>query len=316
MRDEQFYINRYRGRKKEGNKKVKFTLYLIVLLIVIFGVLKIRPAQKLIDPNVTSANSEEFFVRQSSLKATVDKALEGSKGRYGLVIKNFKTNETYSYQADQTFTTGSLYKLWVMGTVYEQIKEGILTEDQVLTQSIDALNREFGIDPEDAEQKGGGISMPVKQAVNQMITISHNYAALLLTEKVRLSRVAQFLRDNNFNHSKVGTATTLPESTPYDIAVFYEKLYRGEIVDPSSSEKMLEFLKKQQLNDGLPRDLPDGTIFAHKTGDLNAFKHDAGIVYTPKGNYILVVMSESSSPPGAQDRMADLSEAVYQYFNN
>jgi beta-lactamase class A len=303
-----------RPYQRSSHAKTKIGLYILIFIIIIFTVAKMRGPQKLINPNVTSANFEEFFIKQSSLKDTVNKALEGTNARYGIVVKNFKTNESYAFQADQTFKTGSLYKLWVMATVYQQIKDGILTEDQTLSQSINALNREFGIDPEDAELNGGGIDMPVSQALNQMITISHNYAALLLTEKIKLSKVAEFLKNNNFYHSRVGTNGDLPESTPYDIAAFYEKLYRGEVVDQPSSQKMLETLKKQRLNDGLPRDLPDDTQVAHKTGDLNAFKHDAGIVFAPKGNYIIVIMSESNSPPGAQDRMANISEAVYNYF--
>jgi hypothetical protein len=44
------------------------------------------------------------------------------------------------------------------------------------------------------------------------------------------------------------------------------------------------------------------------------FTHDAGIVYTPKGDYIIVILSEADTPSDAEDEIGQLSEAVYEYF--
>jgi len=149
-----------------------------------------------------------------------------------------------------------------------------------------------------------------------MITISHNYAALLLTEKLKLSQVALWLESNNFNNSKVGTDGATPTTTPSDIAIFYEKLYKGELGNPDSTTKMIELLKKQQLNNKLPKNLPPNTVIAHKTGELGWFTHDAGIIYSEKGDYLIVAMSESSSPKGAEERIAQLSADIFRYFQS
>ena len=73
-------------------------------------------------------------------------------------------------------------------------------------------------------------------------------------------------------------------------------------------------LKDQRLNRKLPADLPSNTVIAHKTGELGMFSHDAGIIYTPKGDYIIVVLSKSDTPAAAEKRIADISKAVYDYF--
>jgi beta-lactamase class A len=153
--------------------------------------------------------------------------------------------------------------------------------------------------------------MKVSDALEQMVTVSHNYAALLLAAKVRLANVANFLASNGFASSQLGEP---PRTTAADIALFFEKLYRHEIVNASSSERMLKLLKAQKLNNKIPRYLPPDIVIAHKTGELNAFSHDAGIVYTPKGDYIIVVLTESDDPIGAAESIARLSEAVYAYF--
>lgn len=270
------------------------------------------------ETRISTSNPLKKIVKiepSASLKEAVDKALEGTKGKYALVIKNLKTGENYYQNQDEVFDAGSLYKLWIMASVFKQIEEGKLTEDQVLSQSIETLNRKFGIDPELAELQEGGITQTVSLALQQMITISHNYSALLLTEKVRLSTVATFLKTNGFTLSKVGTEGDAPITTASEMALFLEKLYNGKLGSEDSTNKMTELLKKQKLNKKLPKYLPPGIPIAHKTGELGWFSHDVGIVYLDKGDYVIVVLSESSSPSGAEERIAEVSKAVYEYFS-
>lgn len=249
----------------------------------------------------------------SSLEKAVSNALAGTQGTYAVVIENMSTGKGYALNGDKVFESASLYKLWVMGTVFDKIQKGEIKGDDVLSQRIEVLNREFEIDDELAELKSGGITLSVDSALNQMITISHNYASLLLMEKVRNSQIKEFIRQNGFNASDLGTP---PETTASDTGLFFKKLYRKELVNWEYSEKMIELLKNQKLNDGIPKKLPEGTVVAHKTGELGWFKHDAGIVFAPSGDYIIVILSESESPNGAQERIAEVSEAIYKYFTS
>jgi beta-lactamase class A len=174
----------------------------------------------------------------------VQDSLKGAPGNYGIYIKSLKTNEMYFEEDRKQFDTGSLYKLWVMGTVFKQIESGDVKEDQVLSQSVATLNSEFGISPNVAEQTSGGVTLTVSEALNKMITISHNYAALLLTEKVKLSSIADYLEQNGFKDSKVGIDGSNPTTNAHDMAMFFEKLYiRGNWVIKTSTEKMFESVK-------------------------------------------------------------------------
>lgn len=253
-------------------------------------------------------------VQTKTLKDVAGGSLAGAKGTYGIAIKNLKTGESYYSNEHRIFEAGSLYKLWVMAETYKQIAKGTLTGDQELHGDIAVLNEKFHIASEEAELTEGVVDFTVKSALTQMITISHNYAALVLSDRVQLSNVANFLRESGFNESSVGTSDKPPKSTAADIASFFEKLYKGNLANTQYTSEMIELLKGQQLNGGLPKFLGN-TMTAHKTGEIGWFKHDAGIVYAPKGDYIIVVLSESNSPAGAQERIALLSKAVYEYFN-
>lgn len=281
------------------------------LLLILIGITAIIVVFNQFVKNKTESNNK---IPASTLKSVIEKTLEGTQGTYGIAIKNLKTGLVYYANEHRIFEAGSLYKLWVMAAVYQQIQNGKLAEDQVLSEDVSALNDKFNIATETAEIKEGTLALTVHDALKQMIIISHNYAALLLTEKIKLSSVATFLKENGLNESIVGTSGGSPTSTPFDIALFYEKLYKGELANQQYTQEMINLLKSQTLNDGLPKYLPDRSKVANKTGDIGWFKHDAGIVYLQSGDYIIAIMSESDFPPGAQEKIALISKAVFDYF--
>lgn len=296
------YIEKRRSLKRRKRLLI-FTVLLLILVTffsAIFYSIKINIG---------------FKQEEKSLNRNIQASLNEAKGVYAISIKNLKTNETYFVNEHKVYDSGSLYKLWIMATVYQQIEAGILNEDEMLSGDIATLNEKFNISSDSADLTEGVITLGIRDALNQMITISHNYAALLLTERVKLSSVAQFLDKNGFKESSIGSDNNPPQTTSSDIALFFEKLYKGELASQENTIKMLEFLKKQQLNDKLPKLLPEGTVVAHKTGEIDYQTHDAGIVYSPKGDYIIVIMSESDMPSAAADREAQISKAVYDYFN-
>lgn len=245
-----------------------------------------------------------------SLASVIAGSLADTKGTYAIVVKNLSTGESYAYNADRPFATASLYKLWIMATAFSQIENNMLSPDEQLSSSIPDLNTLFDISPEYAELTDGYISLSVQQALTQMITISHNYAALLLTKRITLSSVDAFLSSHGLTESFTGEP---PTSTARDIALFYELLYGNKLAGKITTDDMIALLKKQQLNEKLPKYLPDTVEIAHKTGEIDYFSHDAGIVFghTP---YIIVVMSETDNPPAANERIASISNAVYAYF--
>ncbi len=247
----------------------------------------------------------------TELEKTILPLLANEKGDYSVVIKNLKTGEFYNLNEKHIYTSASLYKLWTMGTVFQQIKDGKLTMDKTLSASIPTLNAAFNLG-DDAEATQGAITRTVEDAVEQMITISHNYSAILLTYTVKNATVQKFLADNQFTSSQT---KTIPTTTPEDIAKYFEKLYKGELISKEASNQMLEILKRQELNDRIPKYLPEKTVIAHKTGELYGVKHDAGIVFSPKGDYIIILMSDTASQAHAAEVEAKISKAVWEYFN-
>lgn len=263
------------------------------------------------EPVTAGIDTIQSAINYAKLREVVTVSLEGAQGTYGVYIKNLKTGEKYAVNENRKFASASLYKLWVMVTAFNQIESGKLDPEKILQKQIVELNDTFNIATEDAELTEGTLELSVKRAINQMIVVSNNYAALALTEEVKASSVSNFLRQVGLVSSKLGDP---PSTTARDIGNFYEKLYAGQLATPEDTGEMLEILKSQQLNDRIPKYLPEAVKIAHKTGELNGFKHDAGIVFTQKGDYIIVLMSETKDPQIAAAHEASLSKSVYEYF--
>lgn len=316
-RKDQHFLSRRRRVFVRRIRKILFLsiiIFLAFIFLTFFAFKNKNSKTTIISPLAgtfgTSVRAVSNFFNSSRLNGVVKKSLAGTQGKYAVVIKNLKTNESYSQNENKQFEAASLYKLWVMATVYESVEKGKLDFDKKIEKDIKDLNKEFEIATESAELIEGTVSLTVKSAIRQMIVISHNYAALALTQEVGLSNVSNFLKLHGLANSKTGSP---PMVSAFDIALFYEKLYKGEFASKKSTDEMLDVLKDQQLNDRIPKYLPPEVKVAHKTGEIAYFKHDAGIVFA-NNDYIIVVLSESESPQAASERIALLSKEVYEYF--
>lgn len=310
------YYKRSRLRKRKSPLR-PFIFLVFVFFMLLYTFTKVhnaRPPKQILSPlqmsvkQTLGASSTSY----SELNRIVEDELQGTTGIYGIAIKRLNDGKEYELDSHHVFNSASLYKLWVMGAVYEKINDGKLQLDDPLVGDIADLNDTFNLASGEAELNEGKLSLTVSQALTRMITFSDNYSALLLTTKVKISGLKAFLTKYNLTESKVGSS--LPQTTPHDVMSFYEMLYRGEIVNKFYSDEMISLLKKQQLNDRIPKYIPDSIPVAHKTGELDRVKHDAGIVFAPSGDYIEVVMTDSSDPAAAAEITANLSKNFYNYF--
>ena len=80
---------------------------------------------------------------------------------------------------------------------------------------------------------------------------------------------------------------------------------------------MLDILKRQQVGGRLNLYLPDEILIAHKTGDLDKLEHDVGIVYHPKQNYIICVLTkDNSTNKDGRETIGAISKVVFDMIEN
>jgi beta-lactamase class A len=126
------------------------------------------------------------------------------------------------------------------------------------------------------------------------------------------------------------------QTTPSEIGMLLEDLYQcaqtggsalnavypGQLTQ-NECQEMISHLIKNRLPVLLTAGLPEGTPIAHKhgwvsnNGVINTIG-DAGIIYTPGGNYILVTFVYQPDQlvwEQASELIAQLSQAVYNFYN-
>jgi beta-lactamase class A len=219
-------------------------------------------------------------------------------------------------------------KVPVMIELFRQAEAGLLGLDEPLTVKnefrsiVDGSPYQLSVgDDSDAEvYRRIGKTMPLRDLCEAMITVSSNFAANLLIErlgveniKATLARLGaggmQVLRgveDQKAFDKGLNNVTTAAA-----LGVLMRKIAGGQAVSPKADAERTAILKRQKFNDGIPAGLPAGTPVAHKTGTITKIHHDAAIVYGPHP-YVLVILVR-----GIQDQkvsaalMADISREVW-----
>ena len=270
------------------------------------------PTQPVVAPAVAAAVSlsrcwEPSELRHDpGLEAVIRKVLGSELERYGVVVRNLTDGTEVSIQPEKVFYAASLYKLAVLYEVYRQERAGRLSFSEPLE-----------VTPESAEWDLGTLALlgwsvgsviTVAQAVEAMVTVSDNTSAVLLSGLVGWSSIDEGLRELGLRSTRVNDPT-LPV-TAADLARLLDRIACGAAVDEQASREMIGLLARQRVRDRLPALLPEGTVVAHKTGNWTDATHDAGIVFSPRATYVIVVLSETAWRP---EPIARLSAAVYEY---
>jgi len=231
------------------------------------------------------------------------------QARMGIYVYHFGNGQVLQLNADQRFRAASLYKLVVLYDAYQRLANGTLRADEVLTMSQAAL------DAEPYAEWPLGSRTTVACALESMIVISSNAAAAMVLE--RLGGEPQVTSNARAWGQSENTEITKERAftSPRDVAHLLIAIATDQGITPEANASMRGLLAGQRRNDRLPLPLPLELTIAHKTGELNRLRHDAGIVYAPSGAYLVVAMVEGApSDAAARAAILDLSRELYTYF--
>ena len=128
---------------------------------------------------------------------------------------------------------------------------------------------------------------------DDMIVKSDNPCAEALLQRYGYSNLTRDIRALGLSNAS-GFIGDSPKSTAADLALFMAMLESGQMpIQPASRDRFIGALKRNIYRQGIPAGA-SGTV-ANKVGFLNGLFHDAAIVYSPSGTYVLVIMTEGSS---------------------
>ncbi len=263
-----------------------------------------------------------------SLEASLRSLIAASGAEVAVAFRTLDGHSQVLIDPDKPFHAASTMKVPVMIELFRQSKAGLVSLDQPLD-----IRNEFhsivdgspfklseGDDSDTAVYAAAGKTLTLGQLNEAMITVSSNFAANLLIERLGVEKIRatvtrlgaegmQVLRgvedqkafDKGLNNS----------TTARGLLVLFERLGRGRAVDRKSDAAMIAVLERQKFNDAIPAGLPPGIEVAHKTGSITRIHHDAGIVFAKRPYVLVVLVRGIQEQKESAALMAAISKAVY-----
>ncbi|HLQ39712.1 MAG TPA: serine hydrolase [Tetragenococcus sp.] len=254
------------------------------------------------------------------LKQQIQQFISEQEGNVGVYIKNLKTAEEIRINEEKVFPSASTIKLTIMIEIFQQVKDGKLSLNKKITLTEEMLTDGDGI----LKELALGHQFTIREIMTLMIILSDNMATNILIDLLSMEAINQNIADMGLKKTrlqrkmmdlKAAEEGRENQITAREAGEIMQMIYAGKCVDQKASEEMLAILKKQQVSGRLDLYLPEEVVIAHKTGDLDCLEHDAGIVYLPENNYIIVVLTnEGKSNKEGREIIGKISKMVYDEF--
>lgn len=241
-------------------------------------------------------------------------------GNVGIYIKDLSSGKVWEYNSDRLFPSASLIKVPIMAAVCEKIKRSELSLSTPITLTRHDRTGGSG----SLKWAREGTSLSVMEILYKMITESDNTAARMLLDHAGIDYFQRAFEDFGLVYTRIypeglsltsGRVARENYTTAREMAGLLERIYKGEMVDRDLSEFMLDVLKHNKSRSRLRKGLPLGWEIGHKTGLLRRSCHDVGVVFSPRGDYVIAVLtSDVPDYKSAKGFIARVAKLTYEYY--
>jgi hypothetical protein len=248
----------------------------------------------------------------------------------GIFIKDLQTGDELMINAEVAYAGLSVLKIAVLEEVYRSLDQPPSAET---TKLISETMTESG-------------NFTANLLLRDIVDDGDSYRAVeeLTASMRRLGLNNTFMAAPYDEEDVVATITTPANSrtdvstgpdpfiqtTPLDVGLLLEMIYQcsggggtllltyPDTVTADECQEMIKWMSQNRIDNLIEAGVPAGTEVAHKHGWISDTHADAGLVFTPGGDYVLVIFLHRPQwlewEEGAS-LIADISTAAYNYFN-
>ena len=253
---------------------------------------------------------------------------EEAGGKWSVYIENLTDGGDFSLNKDDRHYAASIIKLPILATVFRladqgslRLSEPIMIEDEDLVGGAGVL-----------QHLKNGSPYTLYDLAMLMIIQSDNTATNILVDLVGIKTIQQYLKVHGFEGTSFYNKLMIVPAkrkgpnliTAVDMGRLLTEIAQGHMISLQASERMIDILKKQQLQDCLPALLPEqnqsivGTIpvweIAHKTGSVQGILHDVGILYVGQRKLVAAILSQGLDKLAAQSVIQKIGLELYRYL--
>ena len=238
----------------------------------------------------------------------------------GIFLVDLDTGSYLNFNGDTAFASASTIKVPILVAFFQAVEDGKVQLDQTLTLKPEHIVGGSG----DMQDDAPGKKYSALEVAKKMIVVSDNTATNMMIELLGGAEVlnqhfanwglrATVLRNNLPDLE--GTNTTSAQ----DLINIIAQIDRGNLVSVKSRDRILQIMRQTRNDSLLPKGLGEGSVIAHKTGNIDTMLADAGMVDLPNGKRYLVAVMVKHSPETekqAQTLIRDISRMSYRYLND
>lgn len=253
-------------------------------------------------------------------------------GKPGIAVKNFTTGDEFYYHAEERFPTASVIKLPIMIEVFYQVKEEKIKLTDKLIYRRKTRSPGSGV----IQHLSDGLKLTVLDATTLMIILSDNTATNLLIDILGVKNINARMESLGLNNLKLFKKVFIDKpivepalckkfglgmSTPHEMNLLLELIYRNRIIDKKSCRQMIEIMKNQFYTSQLARWISGKNVWiANKGGAVDGVRNDIGIFHTPKADWAISVFCKQVKDKSwkldnqAQVFVAKLSKLIFDFY--
>jgi beta-lactamase class A len=270
------------------------------------------------------ARAELFDALKDRLTSRV---ADFTSGRYAITYINPVSGESWSLNGEAPFVAASCIKMGINTYLYDQVKAGQVTLDEILTfdrRAYPTGDYEGGTGT--IQSQPDGTQYTVAQTSTLSIRVSDNCGINMILRRLGTIETV------NANYLKVVAGTVDYRTTVTykdykgatkqgknrissdDLAKLAADLYLRYAADPDTYQPLIDDLSNTEFGYSIPNLLPEDVKVAHKIGTNGTYytENDVGIVFAAEP-FILCVTTESGSIAKAHEFTAQVAKEFYDF---
>lgn len=263
----------------------------------------------------------------SGLKVLMIPAVQGFKGDIGFYIEDLQTGNSIGYNADTVFPTASIVKVPILVGIMDKLEKGGLEYHQKLVYKDSLLYEGEDILGSFKDNE----KIELSKVMMLMLTTSDNTASLWLQSLAGGgTRINELMTSLGLSNTFVNSRTQGREAnrsqygwgqtSPAEMATLFKKIYRGEVISKTASEKMIRLLGRNYWDEEGLSAIPAGVFVASKNGAVNASRSEAMLVNGKRPYLFCIFTKNNQDQRWEPDNEAwtltrKLSAMVWAHFN-
>ena len=237
----------------------------------------------------------------------------------GILVLDVANNDKFEYNVDKRYPSASIIKLFILNELVAQVKRG----DVELSDSI-VFDQSKAVDGGMLHKFSSGAIFRLEDLALFMLAVSDNTATNLLIDYLGMDKINESIKALGTKETILGrkmldTAARLAGRDNFTSASDVGLVLSSFLND---DPRILDALSLQKNNYKLSAKLDFDDfddlepILAHKTGELGATEHDAGIFFyaTPRPVIVVVLTTKLPDYSVGRDFIANIGKIVYDAF--